>query len=76
MFDVSRGQKTLFFKKGPNNGLVSEKKYIGVFFTVGEGGGGSDQSVKNFTFFFKASLYPGPCLGLITSKCCQVLRDL
>ena len=32
VFDISRGKKTLFFKKCPNNGLVSEKKYI-VFFS-------------------------------------------
>ena len=28
VLDISRGQKTLFFKKCHNNGLVSEKKYI------------------------------------------------
>ena len=50
ILNISRGKKTLFFKKCPNNGLVSEKKYIGFFFTVG--GGESDQSVKNFADFF------------------------
>ena len=49
MFDISMWKKTLFFKKCPNKGLVSEKKCIGFVFTVG--GGGSDQSVKNFTLF-------------------------
>ena len=28
VFDISRGEKTLFFKKCPNSGLVSEKKYF------------------------------------------------
>ena len=37
VFDISRGKKTLFFKKCPNNGLVSEKKYIVFFFMVGGG---------------------------------------
>ena len=58
MFDISGGQKTLFFKKCPNNGLVSEKKYIEKFFIVG-GGGGGPKYEKFHTFFFflmKASL--------------------
>ena len=49
-FDFSGGQKTLFFKKCPIGGLVSEKKYI-IF---------SDPNVTNVTFLFfflmKASL--------------------
>ena len=57
MFDISRGQKTLFFKKFPNNGLVSEKKYIIFSVTLG---GGSDRIVTFVTIFFfflmKASL--------------------
>ena len=57
VFDISRGKKTLFFKKCPNNGLVSEKNTL--FFFHGRGGGGSDQSVKNFTdfFFFDEGFY-------------------
>ena len=43
------GKKHFFFKKCPNNGLVSEKKYIEKFFIVG---GGSDPSMKNFILFF------------------------
>ena len=58
MFDISGGQKTLFFKKCPNNGLVSEKKYIEKFSIVG--GGGAAPSRENpilfFSFFLKASL--------------------
>ena len=49
VFDILRGKKKLFFKKCPNNGLVSEKKYIGFFCMEG---GGADQSVKNFPDFF------------------------
>ena len=61
MFDISRGKKTLFFKKCPNNGLVSEKKYIGFFFTVGGGGGVRSKQEKFHGFFFliKASLREG-----------------
>ena len=49
MFDISGGQKTLFFKKCPNNGLVSEKKYclekaVGAHFN-GPGHKVSDMSV-------------------------------
>ena len=51
MFDISGGQKTLFFKKCPNNGLVSEKKYIEKFSIVG-GGRGSDPSMENSILFF------------------------
>ena len=50
MFDISGGQKTLFFKKCPNNGLVSEKKYIEKFSIVG--GGGPDPSMENSILFF------------------------
>ena len=57
MFDISRGQKTLFFKKCPNSGLVSEKKYIVLFVTIG---GGVRPNVTFVTIFFfflmKASL--------------------
>ena len=60
VFDISRGQKTLFFKKCPNNGLVSEKKYIEKFSILG-GWGGSDPSMENsilfFFFFFEGFPY-------------------
>ena len=48
------GDKKTCFKKGPNNGLVSEKN-TSLFHGRG---GGSDESVKNFMDFFlmKASL--------------------
>ena len=53
MFDISGGQKTLFFKKCPNNGLVSEKKYIEKFSIVGGVGGGKGGKYGKFhTFFF------------------------
>ena len=36
VFDISRGKKTLFFKKCSNNGLVSEKKlHFFIFFIEG-----------------------------------------
>ena len=56
VFDISMGKKHFFFKKCPNNGLVSEKKYI-VFFHS-RGGGQSDQSVKNFLDFFFNEGFP------------------
>ena len=52
LFDISGGQKTLFFKKCPNNGLVSEKKYIETFSILG-GGGVRPKCGKFHTFFFE-----------------------
>ena len=46
------GQKTLFFKKCPNNGLVSEKKYIEKFSIVGGGGQTQVWKIPYFFFFF------------------------
>ena len=37
VFDISRGENKLFFKKFPNNGLVSETKYIKYFLHQGGG---------------------------------------
>ena len=56
MFDISGGQKTLFFKKCPNNGLVSEKKYIEKIFIVG--GGVRPKYEKFHTFFFLNEGFP------------------
>ena len=66
MFYISRGKNT-FFNKCPNNGLVSDKKYI-VFFYGRGGEGGSDQSLKNFTdFFFFNEGFPYPGLRVVES---------
>ena len=51
VFDISGGQKTLFFKKCPNNGLVSEKKYIEKFFIVGGGVRPKYEKFHTFIFF-------------------------
>ena len=53
VFDISRGKKTLFFKKCPNNGLVLEKKYIVFFFTVG----GVRSKREKFHVFFVFFLF-------------------
>ena len=50
MCDIFRGQKTLFFKKCPKNGLVSEKNTSNICYIRG-GGEGGDPNVKNVTFF-------------------------
>ena len=52
VFDISGGQKTLFFKKCPNNGLVSEKKYIEKFSIVGGGGQTQEWKIPSFFFLF------------------------
>ena len=46
-----KGAKNTFFKKCPNSGLVSEKKYIVLFVTIG-GGGGVRPNLKFFKIFF------------------------
>ena len=51
VFDISRGRKTLFFKKCPKNGLVSEKKNC-FFFTVGGGVRSKREKFHGFFFFF------------------------
>ena len=74
MFDISGGQKTLFFKKCPNNGLVSEKKYIEKFFIVG--GGGRPKYEKFHTFFFLNEGFPKGRLQKIKTSYLVTLSKL
>ena len=48
-FDLSGGQKNFFLQKCPKSGLVSLKKYIVFFVTLG---GGVKPDVTFVTFFF------------------------
>ena len=64
VFDISRGQKTLFFKKCPNSGLVSEKKYIVLFVTIG----GVRPNVTFVTIFFFFFNEPFPYWGTFWKK--------
>ena len=57
------GKKHFFFKKCPNNGLVSEKKYIEKFFIV-EGGGVRPKYEKFHTFFFLNEGFPNSWLDI------------
>ena len=56
VFDISRGKKTFFFKKCPNNGLVSEKKYIIFSVTLGRGGVRPDCNICYNLFFLNEGL--------------------